>query len=114
MILGGRRNRPRDCCSSADKPDELASLHGLPLLAEWLPTTLALPLHSYGEVGSPVIGSSRRCYKSIVTIKSPHSVKTPQQLRQLGDIRDDALDPARPLEKRTHALQRSGHHYCRY
>jgi len=35
MILGERRNRPRDCCGSADKPDELASLHGLPLLAEW-------------------------------------------------------------------------------
>jgi hypothetical protein len=36
-----------------------------------LPTALALPLHSCGDFGSPrVIGSSARCYKSAVTIKS--------------------------------------------
>ena len=34
-----------------------------------LPTALALPLHSYGDFGSPVIGSSARCYKSTVAIK---------------------------------------------
>jgi hypothetical protein len=40
-----------------------------------LPTASALPLHSYGDFGSPAIGSSGRCYKSTVTIKSPSSVK---------------------------------------
>jgi len=36
-----------------------------------LPTALALPLHSNGDFGSPVIGSSARCYKGTMTIKSP-------------------------------------------
>jgi hypothetical protein len=36
-----------------------------------LPTAFALPLHSCGDFGSPrVIGSSARCYKSAMTIKS--------------------------------------------
>jgi hypothetical protein len=50
-----------------------------------LPTALALPLHSYGDFGSPVIGSSARCYKSEVTIKSPHeqSPLIPCRLRSL-------------------------------
>jgi len=83
-----------------------------------LPTALALPLHSYGDVGSPVIGSSSRCYKSIVTIKSPHSDSrrqqqqwTPaasfdhlvgQQLNGAGDV--DGYSPAK------NALPPSDHH----
>jgi hypothetical protein len=31
----------------------------------------AATFHSYGDFGSPVIGSSARCYKSTMTIKSP-------------------------------------------
>jgi hypothetical protein len=37
-----------------------------------LPTALALPLHSTGTSAPPIFGSSARCYKKSVRIKSPH------------------------------------------
>jgi hypothetical protein len=60
-----------------------------------LPTALALPLHSYGDFGSPVIGSSARCYKSAVKIKSIEAILA--RVRSIGGAKTKRPRFARPF-----------------